>query len=140
MRVENAAKPWFWRLRGSKATYFSMVWRLRSRFLRFEAVKQRILRGFCSILCSKIALRRPPGGLRRGPGGPGGRQEAPNWRQSRFLSDFWCSFGPPNRSNLSWNLLQNGTPPWSDNFSHVEAGLGLDFGFFLGSILGSRAP
>ena len=51
--------------------------------------------------------------------------------------------GSQNRSNLSWNLLKNGAPPWSDNFSHVEAsggGLGLDLGLILGSILGSRAP
>ena len=51
--------------------------------------------------------------------------------------------GSQNRSNLSWNLVQNGTPPWSDHFSHVEAsggGLGFDVGLILGSILGSRAP
>ncbi len=98
---------------------------------------------FCSILSSKIALRRPPGGLRRGPGSPGGRQEAPKWRQSRFRVIFGAILGSQNRSNLSWNLLKNEAPSWIDNFSLLEAsggGFGFDFGLVLGSILGSRAP
>ena len=56
---------------------------------------------------------------------------------------FGAILGSQNHSNLSWNLLKNQAPPWSDNFSHLEAsggGLGLDFGLILGSILGSRAP
>ena len=48
---------------------------------------------------------------------------------------FGAILGSPNRSNLSWNLLENGAPPWSDNFSHLEAsggGFGLDVGLMLG--------
>ena len=30
VEVENAAKPWFWRLGGSKTTYFTRGWMLQS--------------------------------------------------------------------------------------------------------------
>ena len=56
---------------------------------------------------------------------------------------FGAILGSQNRSNLRWNLLKNEVPPWSDNFSLLEAsggGFGFDFGVVLGSILGSQAP
>ena len=108
-----------------------------------EAPKPCFLGLEAEILGSKIAPRSPPGGLRRGTGGPGGRQEAPNWRQSRFLSDFGCHFGIPKSFKFELELLKNGAPPWIDNFSYMEAsggGFGLDFGLVWGSILASRAP
>ena len=65
MRVENAAKPWFWRL-GGKTIYFTMVWRLRNRFfLGLEAVKPVFYVGFVAFWDRKSLS----GGLREASGG-----------------------------------------------------------------------
>ena len=144
MRVENAAKPWLWDApRLQNHLFYNGLEAPKPCFLGLEAVKPHSLRGFVAFLARKSLS----GGLREASGGALEAPEAARRLPLGAKADFWmivgAIVGSPNRSILSWNLIKNGAPPWSDNLGHLEAsggGLGLDVGFILGSILSFRAP